>query len=157
MARTVASGGGFRCLRTERGGGRGDPPRVRPDAVERGLEQVFGQHRPLADYRPKQVFDIEAETVFTDAEGYSFTVKELTDYIAFESRGGARPRVMITGSFTGDTASKGSNRCLCSIGRYGLTIWDSKTNISHHLVSAKPIEDGVIANILKKIAERARG
>ena len=41
---------------------------------------------------------------------------------------------MITGSFTGDTASKGSNRCLCSIGRYGLTIWDSKTNITHHLV-----------------------
>lgn len=94
--------------------------------AERGLEQVFGQQRPAAEYRPKQVFDIEAETVFTDADGCTYTVTELTNIIVSEARRDKRPRVMITGSFTGDTASKGSDRCLCSIGRYGLTIWDSK-------------------------------
>ena len=123
--------------------------------AERGLEQVFGQQRPAAEYRPKQVFDIEAETVFTDADGCTYTVTELTNIIVSEARRDKRPRVMITGSFTGDTASKGSDRCLCSIGRYGLTIWDSKTNITHHLVDAKPIEDGVIADIMKLIAERS--
>lgn len=117
--------------------------------------EVFGAQRPTVEYHPTRVFDIASETVFDDADGGTYTVQTLTDYVADEQRCNKQPRIMITGSFTGDPTSKGSNRCLCSIGRYGLTIWDSKTNTTHHLVEAKPIEDGMIADIMELIANRA--
>ena len=60
--------------------------------AERGLEQVFGQQRPAAEYRPKQVFDIEDETVFMDADGCTYTVTELTNNIVARNRSSTRGR-----------------------------------------------------------------
>ena len=105
-----------------------------------GMKVVQGTRASTGLGPPPSRFDLTDETVF-EAGFQNGLVEvnrdELADMVREAEKLG-RPRVRVTGSFTGDPQSKGSLRGLVSIGRHGVTIYDTKEHITHRPAKADP-------------------
>jgi hypothetical protein len=105
-----------------------------------GMKVVQGTRASTGLGPPPSRFDLTDETVFEVAfqDGtFEVNLDELADMVrGAEKRGW--PRVRVTGSFTNDPQSKGSLRGLVSMGRHGVTIFDTKEHITHRPAKADP-------------------
>ena len=96
-------------------------------------------------------FELDANMVVETQDHGEMTVAELERLLRRQRRNGAAPATLrCSGTFHDPTRVRTDSH-LINWGRYGLGIYDTMTETTWHRRDCKPIEDGLIADLMKMI------
>ena len=102
----------------------------------------------------KRRFELDADMVVETQDHGEMTVAELERLLRRQRRNGAAPATLrCSGTFHDPTRVRTDSH-LINWGRFGLGIYDTMTETTWHRRDRKPVEDGLIADLMKMIAER---
>ena len=98
-------------------------------------------------------FELDADMVVETQDHGEMTVAELERFMRQrQARGNAPAALRCSGTFHDPTRVRTDSH-LINWGRYGLGIYDTMTETTWHRRERAPIEDTMIANILRQIAQ----
>ncbi|HTH35136.1 MAG TPA: hypothetical protein VL976_12245 [Xanthobacteraceae bacterium] len=98
------------------------------------------------------IFELDADMVVETRDHGAMTVAELERLLRRVQRNGP-VTLRCSGTFHDPTRVRTDSH-LINWGRYGLGIYDTMTETTWHRRDRKPVEDGLIADLMKMIAER---
>jgi len=115
------------------------------DEVMAAMEGLY-RHGPANTGKDGAVlYDLTPEMTFRLADDDTMTLAELEAYVKAHGRAEGYATLF-------DPATNSPDRVKANIGADGLSLWDTKTEISHHWASAKPVDPAAFAETLREAA-----